>query len=160
MWNWIQWGLWRAARRDSTSTSVAKGRVGKMWACCWMDKGRGKGWGMYSMPLPWFLLVGAAFRNPRPLRLEAESGATKTYPQWRRIRLWNVYSNWTCTSPQELMGCIHEWWGSWLMSLQSHSLKGHTDQQRFLKAGRKQMSLFASEARKRIWGTTGWSGLP
>ena len=42
----------------------------------------------------------------------------------------------------DLMGCAHECWGSWPMSLWGCSwlsLKGHGKQGRFLRTGRKQM---------------------
>lgn len=62
------------------------------------------------------------------------------------------------------MWSVHEHWGSWQISLQAHSwlsLKGQGNWGRFLRSGRKQMSLLSPRSSRRvIEGTTGQSASP
>lgn len=58
--------------------------------------------------LPPSLLVRFDLRNCRQLRPVGKSGARKTYLWWRRIKLENILTNWTYTSPCSLVKCIHE----------------------------------------------------
>lgn len=65
--------------------------------------------------------------------------------------------------PCTLMGCIHEYKGAGCCHCQTivSSLKCHDNWWRFLRTGRKHMSLLSSwQAGRRIWGTTGWSASP
>lgn len=60
-------------------------------------------------------------------------------------------------SPQTLMECNYDCWGSWQTGLQDHSLFNHDNREKCLKTGGKQMPLLSSwRAGRRIWGNTSW----
>lgn len=101
--------MWKGTRRASTGISAAKGRAGKKRVCCWMGTGEAE------------VLKGiftSVFTGEICLQ---ESWARKTCPQMWKIRLGNTKTNWTYMSLWGLMGCPHECWGSWPVSLQGHS---------------------------------------
>lgn len=78
IWRLIWQGTCRTKPNAFTSTSATKGRLGKMWICCWM--GQVFWWQRiqkrlkYSVPcLPQSLMVRLTFRNPIPLRPVGQS---------------------------------------------------------------------------------------
>lgn len=93
------------------------------------------------------ILQGSRAQKP-----QGKSGARNACPWWKRIR-WQILKQITHTSVQGAWW--DECWGSWLMSLRSHSWqswKDHGNWERYLLNGGKEVLLLTSEkAERRAW---------
>lgn len=141
--SWFWQRMWSPARRVSTGASAAKGRSGKMWACCLM--GQGTWWQMTQKKLGKlhdtfaFVLTGKICLQQSQVSETKRKGKenSPSVEEDQARELLNKLDILKSMRPDKM---YHEYSGNWLMSLWGHSrlsLKGHSHQETSLKTGKE-----------------------
>ena len=81
-------------------------------------------------------------------------GGAKSLPQWQKIRFITIWGTWTYISLWDLMKCIPESCGNWLMQLPSYSpsyLKRETLHPFFKKVERSTLELLTCQPNHYAW---------